>query len=99
MLTTIRSAPQFASGWVSQPDGRGTLDIIWLCFSTIFVATWTVLHLNVPAPEESFGRVQIRKVKWLVAAIVVPEVVTVAAFAQRVAAKRELQLVQDLGYH
>ena len=36
-------------GWTSSPNGRGTVDIIWQCSSTIFLCCWTVLCLNVPS--------------------------------------------------
>ena len=40
-------------GWVSSPDNRGTVDILWSCASTIFVCTWVMLHLNVPSRKDS----------------------------------------------
>ena len=35
-------------GWVAEPAARGTWSLLWSCLSTIFVCTWSVLHLNVP---------------------------------------------------
>ncbi|KAG6997845.1 hypothetical protein G7Y79_00037g073630 [Physcia stellaris] len=99
-MNSNNSGPSlFAPGWVDQPAGRGTLDVIWSCFFTIFVATWTVLHLNVPALEERSWQIQLRKAKWMVAAIIVPEVVTASAFAQRVAARSSVRAMKNLGYH
>lgn len=88
----------FANGWVDGPNGRGTLNIIWSCFFTIFVSTWTVLHLNLPAPEERSWQIARRKAKWMVAAIVVPEVVTASAFAQRVAARESVRLMTTMSH-
>ncbi|PVH96338.1 hypothetical protein DM02DRAFT_124392 [Periconia macrospinosa] len=34
--------------FVSGPNVRGTLDIVWSCLSVIFLCTWSILHLNVP---------------------------------------------------
>ena len=89
---------QLERGWVSQPSGRGTLDIIWSCFFTVFVCTFTVLHLNLPSKTETFWQIQIRKIKWMVFAIVIPEVVTASAFAQRVAARGSVAAMRANGY-
>jgi hypothetical protein len=35
-------------GWTCQPDGRGSLDIIISCCTTIFLCCWSVLCINVP---------------------------------------------------
>ncbi|PGH23957.1 hypothetical protein AJ80_02019 [Polytolypa hystricis UAMH7299] len=80
----------FKDGWVDSPNERGTLDILWSCFFTIFVCTWTALHLNLPAREESRWHVFWRKTKWMVLNVLFPEVVTAAAFAQRVAASESV---------
>lgn len=77
-------------GWVDSPNGRGTYDIVWTCFFTIFVCTFTVLHLNVPSPHDHYRHILFRKIKWMTFAIVVPEVVTATAFAQYVAARNSV---------
>ncbi|KAI9790322.1 MAG: hypothetical protein M1833_001959 [Piccolia ochrophora] len=45
--------PSIRQGWVSQPDGRGSFNIIWNCVVTIFLCSWTVLCLNLPAPGDT----------------------------------------------
>ncbi|KAK4175099.1 hypothetical protein QBC36DRAFT_388481 [Triangularia setosa] len=43
-------------GWVSQPDSRGTMDIVWTCVVTTFLCTFTTLCLNCPSRgEELWG--------------------------------------------
>ena len=32
------------NGWTAQPQGRGTIDIIWSCVFTIFLSCWTHRH-------------------------------------------------------
>jgi len=32
-------------GWVSNYCGRGTSDILWSCFFTMFLCVWTAIHL------------------------------------------------------
>ena len=88
----------YANGWVEAPSGRGTLNIIWSCFFTIFVACWTVLNLNLPSPGEGSWQIKLRKAKWMVLAVVVPESLTAAAFAQRVAARESVRVMTALGH-
>ncbi|KAL8706035.1 MAG: hypothetical protein Q9201_000920 [Fulgogasparrea decipioides] len=39
--------------YLSPPEYRGTLDIIWSCFAVVFTCTWAVQHLSVPIPKEA----------------------------------------------
>ena len=59
-------------GWVPEPDGRGTWSIVWSCLVTIFICTWSVLHLDVP---KRHGRwyLRFRKVGWMLCAALAPE--------------------------
>ncbi|VUC28795.1 unnamed protein product [Clonostachys rosea] len=66
-------------GWVPSPNGRGTLDIIWSCILVLVTCTWTVLHINVPEPDEAFGSKMLRKLRWAVWTIFAPEDVMLAA--------------------
>lgn len=86
------------SGWVFSPNDRGTGDIIWSCFFAVFVCTWTILHLNVPAKGERQWQRIFRKVRWMTLAVVFPEVVTVSSFVQRVAARKSVDAMEQLGY-
>lgn len=85
-------------GWVDQPDNRGTMDIIWSCFLTIFLCTWTSLHLNVPASKEGHWRPVLRKFRWMVFTILGPEFVVAFAAGQRANAKRALDTMRGMGY-
>lgn len=62
-----------------EPSGRGTWSILWSCVSTIFICTWTVLHLNVPTPGHSRGYLQFRKIAWVFLALVAPEYLLVTS--------------------
>jgi len=96
--TTNGTTSIFAPGWVDEPNGRGTIGIVWGCFFTTFVATYTVLHLNLPDRKESGLRVLARKAKWMTIAVVVPEVLTASAFAQYIAARDSVAAMKALGY-
>ncbi|KAI1370650.1 hypothetical protein F4677DRAFT_457693 [Hypoxylon crocopeplum] len=40
--------PPSAVTYVSAPNARGTLDIVWSCLGILLICTWSILHLNVP---------------------------------------------------
>lgn len=91
-----QAASTLTHGWISSPNTRGTFDIIWTCFFTIFVCTFTVLHLNVPAATDSHTQILLRKIKWMTFSIVIPELVTACAFAQYVAARKSVEAMRAL---
>jgi hypothetical protein len=49
-----------------------------------------MLHLNIPARAESFLRIQLRKLKWLILTLIAPELVILFASGQWAAAKRSV---------
>ncbi|PWY82752.1 hypothetical protein BO83DRAFT_454768 [Aspergillus eucalypticola CBS 122712] len=64
--TNCTLPPQHAN-FVTAPNTRGTLQILWSSLFTILACTWTVLHLNVPeyAPKPEIK--DFRKwLKWMV---------------------------------
>ncbi|CZR50406.1 uncharacterized protein PAC_00278 [Phialocephala subalpina] len=72
------SAPYF----VSAPNVRGTLDIVWNCLSVLLLCTWSILHLNVPVESYSTGTCQKyvrgmkrfgKKIKWMMFSLLAPE--------------------------
>jgi hypothetical protein len=85
-------------GWVDQPDQRGTMDIIWSCVATLFVCVWVMLHLNVPAKEDGILTLFIRRMRWLVLALLAPELLMLFASGQWASAKRSVDDMVSLGY-
>ena len=59
-------------GWRAEPNGRGTWSILWSCLATIFICTWSALHLNVP---KRHGRWYLffRKIRYMLIAVMAPE--------------------------
>jgi hypothetical protein len=43
------SLPSDFVNYVSSPNTRGTLDILWSCLATILLCTWSIQHPNIPA--------------------------------------------------
>ena len=65
-------------GWIPEPPGRGTWSIIWSCLATIFICTWSALHLDVPKRHGRWYLV-FRKIRWMLVAVVAPEFVLAGA--------------------
>ncbi|KAL9128480.1 MAG: hypothetical protein Q9217_002858 [Psora testacea] len=95
---TNATTPSHRDGWVSQPDGRGTFDILWSSLFTIFLCTWTSLHLNVPSLKEGYWQQCARKFKWMVQAIMAPEFIVAFATGQKAEAKRSVVEWKELGF-
>lgn len=52
IFETNCSAPDTTSNFVSSPNTRGTLDILWSSLFTIFACTWSVQHPNLPEQQQ-----------------------------------------------
>lgn len=59
-------------GWQPEPPGRGTWSILWSCLATIFICTWSALHLDVPE-DHGVGYLLFRKIRWMLVAATAPE--------------------------
>lgn len=85
-------------GWYPTPDERGTIDIIWSCLFTIFLCTWTALHLNLPASHENYVQFALRKGKWFILTLLGPEFVVWLAIGQRYEAKDSMKKFKASGH-
>lgn len=95
---TLSDEPAIVAGWVSGPNSRGTMDIIWDSFLTIFLCTWLAVCLNIPRPGESSFQILRRKAKWMFWAIIGPELVLSIAIGQYASARRSVRRFDGLGY-
>ncbi|KAL8998655.1 MAG: hypothetical protein Q9169_002315 [Polycauliona sp. 2 TL-2023] len=85
-------------GWVSSPDTRGTIDIVWSCVFVVFLSTWTTLHNNVPALKTSpLGRLRIKATLMFVG-LIAPEYVATIAFTELRTALMVQSHMKNLGY-
>ncbi|OJJ96022.1 hypothetical protein ASPACDRAFT_35503 [Aspergillus aculeatus ATCC 16872] len=77
--------PAETVNYVSAPNTRGTLTILWANLLTIILCTWTVQHPDIPRPRENFvpgfnGKIEhwshkyTRQLVWFVITIIAPEV-------------------------
>lgn len=85
-------------GWVSGPNSRGTMSIVWSSLTTVFLCTWTVLCLNLPSEGETPSTCLWRKFRWMLLALSGPEFLLCFAIGQFAAAKRSVDLFRNSGF-
>ncbi|KAL2809037.1 hypothetical protein BJX63DRAFT_445501 [Aspergillus granulosus] len=71
--TLARNAPTLV-GWVSEPDGRGTMGLLTTSLTTIFLCTWVVIHPRVYSSETY---ATLHKLALLVKTLLAPEFIAV----------------------
>ena len=102
--TTCTIPGDVAVNFVSSPDTRGTLDILWSCLFTILTCAWLIQYLNVPSHDEkrqasttleavwlyvkSAAKGFFGKQKWVVLTILAPEFMLGKATTDYVTARR-----------
>ena len=94
----LPDGPAIVQGWVSGPNSRGTIDIVWGSLLTIFLCTWTALCLNLPHPQDTKFTTLVRKSKWMFWGIIGPELVLSVAIGQYASARRSVRRFRSLGY-
>ena len=65
--------------WKPSPTTRGTFDILTICITTMLLCVWTAVHLNISPPAGVWGS-RLRKVGWLILALLAPEIVAYTAW-------------------
>lgn len=68
--------------WKPSPNTRGTFDILSTCIITMLLCVWTAVHLNV-SPPGSVWVPRLRKVGWLILALLAPEMIAFTAWYVR----------------
>jgi hypothetical protein len=84
-LTILDS--EVSPAWVPSPPGRCTWDILHGCVLTLVLCVWTSIHTNIPASKEPLRDSLFRKARWVIVALLAPEVVVFTAFQQWLTAK------------
>jgi hypothetical protein len=67
---------------------RTIWNIIWSSLATLFACIWIAIHPNIPAQNDSWGRIFIRRVWIMILALLTPEIVVAWAARQYIAANR-----------
>lgn len=89
------SPPNFV-GFVSDPNGRGTISLLVSCLLTLVLCVWSALHLNVPRQASSKIDTCLCNLRWVLAGIYAPELVVFTAWRQWTSAKLLGNLVEKL---
>ncbi|KAI4087061.1 MAG: hypothetical protein LQ344_007065 [Seirophora lacunosa] len=90
------------SGWVNDPDGRGTFTILSSCTLTLSLCVYTSIHLNVRPYKQTELRAWIETTKWVFFGILAPELMVFVAWRQYMSARaldRTVKLLQDRKAH
>ena len=75
------------TGWVYEPNQRGTFAIISSCALTIGLCVWSALHLNIPSSKQTVARSWVRNIVWVLMGLFGPELVVFGAWRQYVSAR------------
>jgi hypothetical protein len=67
---------------------RTIWNIVRSCLVTLFACIWLAIHPNIPAPEDSWGRIAARRVWMMLLALLTPELIVSWAARQLIAACR-----------
>ena len=83
-------------GWTPQPDGRGTLDIIWSCVLTMSLCSWSILCMNFPAKKENRIQILWRKLSLTLLGVLCPEIIFELALGQWLSARHSMTDINAL---
>ena len=61
--------------YVSPPNQRTVSGILWNCFVTISLCTWTSVHPNIPGPGEKGWKVTCQRIELMLWALLAPELI------------------------
>ncbi|KAJ8606775.1 hypothetical protein MRB53_040701 [Persea americana] len=98
------SLPQSGTRFVTSPDVRGTLDILWLCLSTLLLCTYSIQHLTLPPqcrPQTMMQKYRVlrntylRNVTWMLLTLFFPELIWSMAWTERRAAYRNAKQMRS----
>lgn len=93
-------APSFINstlvGFVVEPDGRGTLSLLFSCIFTLSLCVWSAVHLNLPQTDESPSEYSYRYLKWSILGVFGPELVIWAAWRQYISARSLTKFIHEV---
>ncbi|PQK15799.1 hypothetical protein BB8028_0006g01210 [Beauveria bassiana] len=81
-------------GYVGEPNGRGTLSLLFSCVFTLFLCVWSAVHLNLPELDESPSSYSYRYFKWSLLGLFGPELVIWAAWRQYISAQSLTKIIR-----
>lgn len=94
--TTASTNDTILSGWVDDPNGRGTFTIASSCVLTLSLCVYTAIHLNVRPYRKTELQSWIETTKWVLFGILAPELVVFVAWRQYASAMALDRIVRGL---
>lgn len=95
-VTTAGSVP--VQGWISQPDHRGTFDVVVSCIITIVFCAWSFMCVNIPSRTEGYWDIFWDKLHLFCLGMLGPEFVFILALGQYRSARACVETFAGLGY-
>ncbi|MCJ1311237.1 hypothetical protein MMC25_004908 [Agyrium rufum] len=86
-MSTNDTTPLVVVGYVSDPNGRGTISLLLSCVLTLILCVWSALHLDIPPRGESHVRKIVRNGRWILVGVFAPELVVFTTWRQWSSAK------------
>lgn len=83
-------------GFVQQPDGRGTLTVLFSCLLTLSLCVWSAVHLDLPKYNEGSTQYTLRYLKWSLMGIFGPELLIWVAWRQYISARELTKSVKEV---
>ena len=87
--------PNPETGLCDCPDTRNIVEILWTCASTLILATWVSVHLNIPPKGASTFRLIVLRFGAMLSTILAPEITLQWAIIEwRQARKLKTEMVE-----
>jgi hypothetical protein len=83
-------------GFVQQPEGRGTLTILFSCLLTLSLCVWSAVHLDLPEQSETKTHYTFKYLKWSILGIFGPELLIWVAWRQFISARTLTKSIQEV---
>lgn len=83
-------------GWATEPDGRGTISLLFSCVSTTLICTWSALHLNVLYREDPLRSILNIKLKYFLLALAAPEYFVACAIREWRSARDLTRTIKEI---
>lgn len=71
-----------APSWATTSNVRSSSDLLWTATLTLSLCVYTVIHINVPPPDKSIWWFILCKTKWVLVAMIAPELALATAYLQ-----------------
>lgn len=95
-VVAASSNDTIVSGWVKDPEGRGTFTILSSCLLTLSLCVYTTIHLNVQPQERTEAQSWVETSKWVGFGILAPELLVFIAWRQYASAMNLDRTVREL---